>query len=118
MNFTFDLTEIIKALIGLLFTAITVYVIPFIKQKTKELKEKTNETTYNTVLTICQTAVYFVEQWYSSCGGEEKKQHAIEHVQAELEKRNMNIDINLISDYIESEVLKMKIALKGETNGE
>ena len=114
-----DLTQIIIALIGLLGTILTAYGIPFIKQKTNELKEKTNEATYNTIMSICQTAVYFVEQWYKTCGGEEKKQHAIEHVQAVLEDRNMTVDIALISDYIESEVLKMKIALgSGGTDGE
>ena len=115
---TIDLTKIIVALIGMLCTIITAYGIPFLKQKTNEIKEKTGETAYNTILSICQTAVYFVEQWYKTCGGEEKKQHAIEHVMTELERRNMTADLALISDYIESEVLKMKIALKGDANAE
>lgn len=109
---TIDLTQIIIALIGLLGTILTAYGIPFIKQKTNELKEKTSETTYNTIMSICQTAVYFVEQWYKTCDGEEKKQHAIEHVQAELAERNLTVDLDLISSYIESEVLKLKIAMK------
>ena len=50
--------------------------------------------------------------------GEVKKQHALEYVMAELDKRNITVDTQLISDCIESEVNKLKIELKNKEQGE
>ena len=105
MNFSIDLTQIILAIIGIVGSVVTAYCIPLIKQKT-------NEKTYNAIMLACNTAVYFAEQWYYSEDGEIKKQHALEHAQNELEARGIHVDIELISECIEAEVKKLKIALK------
>ena len=112
MNFTINLTEIIVAIITILGGLVVRYLIPL-------LKEKTNEHTYNIILAVCNTAVYFVQQWYQSEDGETKKQKAIEHVTKELEALGITVDMSLIEDKIEAEYKKMKIAMeKSEQGGE
>lgn len=105
MNFQIDLTQIILAIITVLGGIVVRYFIPL-------LKEKTSEHTYNIILMVCETAVYFAEQWYKCDDGEVKKQHAMEYVQSELEARGITVDMQLIDDCIEAEVKKLKLAMK------
>ena len=76
------------------------------------MSEKTSEKTYNIILLVCETAVYFVQQWYKCDDGETKKQKAIEYVEKELNARGIVVDMSLVEDCIEAEVKKMKLALK------
>ena len=105
MNFQVDLTQIILAVITVIGGIFVRYLIPL-------LKEKTSEHTYSIILTVCETAVYFAEQWYKCDDGEVKKQHALEYVQKELEARGISVDMQLIDDCIEAEVKKLKLAIK------
>ena len=101
MNFEINLTQIIVALIVLLFSVITGYVIPLIKSKT-------SEHTYKILEMACQSAVFFAQQWYKQEDGEIKKEKAIEYVENWLNARNIKVDMHLVADTIEAELKKIK----------
>ncbi len=105
MNFSVDLTQIILAVIAVLGGIVEYFLIPLLKQKT-------SEKTYNIILLVCETAVYFAQQWYYNEDGEIKKQHALEYAQSELASRGIEVDMQLVSDCIEAEVRKMKNAMQ------
>lgn len=62
-----DLTQIIMAVIALLFGLLMNYVIP-------NIKSKTNENQLELIRAAVKSAVYAVEQLYKSKPGQEKKQ--------------------------------------------
>lgn len=101
MNFEINLTQIITAIIVLIFSVITGYVIPLIKSKT-------SEHTYKILEMACQSAVFFAQQWYKQEDGEVKKEKAIEYVENWLKERNIKVDGHLIADVIEAELKKIK----------
>lgn len=101
MNFEINLTQIIIAIITLLFSVITGYLIPFIKSKT-------DERTYNMIVMGCEAAVYFAQQWYKQEDGERKKEEALKYAENWFEERNIKVDMSLISDTIEAELKKIK----------
>lgn len=101
MNFEINLTQIIVAVIALMFSVITGYLIPWIKSHT-------NENTYKILEMGCQAAVYFAQQWYKQEDGEIKKEKAIEYAEAWLKERNIKVDMHLVSDTIEAELKKIK----------
>ena len=100
-----DFTEIIIAIITLLGGIAVRYFIPY-------LKEKTSEKAYQIIEMACNSAVYFAEQWYKCDDGEKKKEEALKHAEAFLKERNITVDFNLLSDCIEAEVKKLKLAMK------
>lgn len=71
MNMTIDLTQIILAIITLIFGLLMRYVIPSIKQKTTADQ-------LDLISAAVKTAVYAVEQLYKSKPGQEKKQLVIQ----------------------------------------
>lgn len=101
MGFQINLTEIIVAIIVLLFSVITGYVIPLIKSKT-------SEHTYKMLEMGCQAAVFFAQQWYLQEDGEVKKEKALEYAENWLKERNIKVDMHLVSDTIEAELKKIK----------
>ena len=106
INFTsIDLTHIICAIIALLCSIVVRYFIPL-------MKEKTSEKTCQIIEYACNSAVYFAEQWYKCDDGEKKKEEALKHAEAYLKERNITIDVDLLSDCIEAEVKKLKLAIK------
>lgn len=68
---TIDLTQIILAVITLLFGLLMRYVIP-------NIKTKTNANQMELIRAAVKSAVYAVEQLYKSKPGQEKKQMVIE----------------------------------------
>ena len=64
---TIDLTQIILAIITLLFGLLMRYIIP-------NIKSKTDENQLALIRAAVKTAVYAVEQLYKSKPGQEKKQ--------------------------------------------
>lgn len=101
MNFEINLTQIIVAVIALIFSVITGYLIPWIKSNT-------NERTYKMLEMGCQAAVYFAQQWYKTEDGEKKKEEAIKYAENWLKERNIKVDMNLVADTIEAEYKKIK----------
>ena len=85
-----DLTQIILAIITLLFGIITKYVIP-------NIKAKTNANQMELIRGAVQSAVYAVEQLYKSTPGKEKKQKVIEA----LAKQGYILDVDNVEENID-----------------
>lgn len=108
---TIDFTNVCVAIIGVIFTLLTALIttklIPFLKTK---FTEKQLDIIRNVVSIVVQSA----EQIYEKADGEKKKEYALEIAQKELDKRGVNIDLDVLSAYIESEVLILHKTLTAE----
>lgn len=91
-----DYTELLQALIALLATMITTFLIPYIKKKlsTEKVEELSN---------WVGIAVKAAEQIYGSKTGTEKK----EYVLSFLNSKGIKFDVDEVSALIESEVYKL-----------
>ncbi len=102
---TIDLTQIILAVITLLFGVLMRYVIP-------NIKAKTNANQMELIRAAVKSAVYAVEQLYKSKPGQEKKQLVIEF----LASQGYIVDINNVEDtmniLIESVVKELNLEQK------
>ena len=95
---TIDLTQIILAVITLLFGVLMRYVIP-------NIKSKTDANQMEIIRAAVKSAVYAVEQLYKSKPGQEKKQMVIEA----LAKQGYILDANNVEetmDYMIESVVK------------
>ncbi len=93
-----DLTEIIIAVIGLLFAAANIYLIPMLKQKLSAEK-------YSEIQIWVNIAVKAAEMLYVGSGrGEEKKAYVLEF----LKNKGITLDIASIENMIEAAVLDMQ----------
>lgn len=93
---TIDYTELLQALIALLATLITTFLIPFIKKKLSA--EKTEE-----LRKWVSIAVKAAEQLYGSKTGTKKK----EYVVAFLASKGIVFDVDEVNAMIEAEVYKL-----------
>lgn len=84
---TIDLTQIILAVITLLFGVLMRYVIP-------NIKAKTNANQLELIRAAVKSAVYAVEQLYKSKPGQEKKQMVIEA----LAKQGYILDVDNVEE--------------------
>lgn len=103
----FDYTELIQALIALLATLITTFLIPFLKkklsvEKLEELKKWVG------------IAVTAAEQLYGSKTGQQKKDYVISF----LLSKGFVFDIDEVTAMIEAEVYKLTAQTKTETKNE
>ena len=95
-----DLTPIITAVLTLIFSLITAFLIPYIKAKTTDEQ-------FNTIKLWAQVAVQAAEMLYVGSGrGEEKKQYVIEF----LKSKGFTLNAEEIENLIESAVLELKQA--------
>nr|DAJ03049.1 MAG TPA: holin [Caudoviricetes sp.] len=95
-----DLTPIISAVLTLIFSLITAFLIPYIKAKTTDEQ-------FNTIKLWVQVAVQAAEMLYVGSGrGEEKKQYVIEF----LKSKGFTLNAEEIENLIESAVLELKQA--------
>lgn len=105
---TIDLTQIILAVITLIFGVLMRYVIP-------NIKSKTTADQMELIRAAVKTAVYGIEQLYKSKPGQEKKKMVIE----ELAKQGYIVDINNVEDkmnlLIEEIVKELNIEQKEHT---
>lgn len=95
---TIDLTQIILAVITLLFGLLMRYVIP-------NIKTKTNANQMELIRAAVKSAVYAVEQMYKSKPGQEKKRLVIEA----LFKQGYILDIDNVEesmDYLIEQFVK------------
>lgn len=97
---TFDLTQIVEGLIGILATLVTAYLIPWIKAHTTAQQQAV-------MSEIVKTLVRAAEQQYGSGKGAEK----LAYVQQKLSERGFTID----ADAIEAAVRALAID-GGETS--
>lgn len=91
-----DYTELLQAIIALLATLITTFLVPFIKKKLSA--EKTEE-----LRKWVGVAVKAAEQIYGSKTGQEKK----EYVLSFLLSKGFKFDVDEVAALIESEVYKL-----------
>ena len=101
MNFTINLTEIICALITVIAGIVTGFFIPW-------LKSKTSANTYSIIEFVCESAVYYAQQWFKTEEGEKKKEEAMKYAEAYLEQRGIKVDFNILSETIEAALKKIK----------
>ena len=98
---TIDVTDIVTALLGLLATVITAYIVPW-------LKEKLGAEKYQNTLFITQVLVEAAEQIFTGPGrGQEK----LDYVKKELNKRGITYD----QAKLEASVFKLGDAIFSET---
>lgn len=92
----FDFTVIIECVIALLSAAVTTFLIPYLKQRLTEEKQRK-------LLFWVQTAVKAAEQIYGSKTGQKKK----EYVVGFLLSKGVVFDVDEVTALIESEVYKL-----------
>ena len=95
-----DLTPIIEAVVALIATVITVFIIPKV---TTLLKEKLSEQQRKSLSELVSVAVKAAEQIYGSKTGVQK----YEYVTAYLASKGISVDTNEVAAMIESEVYKL-----------
>ena len=99
-----DLTDLILAILTVVFTAISTFLIPYIKSKTTASQ-------YAEIQKWVTIAVEAAEMIYSGTGrGQEKK----EYVLAFLNSKGYKLDTESIDNMIEAAVLKLQSEIKGE----
>lgn len=98
---TFDITQIIVSIIGLLMAVVTGILVPYIRSKTTTEK-------FNQIVFWTNIAVQAAEQIYVGTGmGEKKKMY----VQKFLIEKGLNLDEAALDAVIESAVLELKAAI-------
>lgn len=107
MNFNFDITELLKALVELMAVIITLFVIPWIKRKVGS--EKMTE-----FLRWVDIGVMAAEQLYQSFECEEKKNYVVEL----LKKKGFKFTDAEVSAAIEGAVKRVHTELYGVGVGE
>lgn len=94
-----DLTPLVEALLGLAVTAITVFLIPWVK-------ERYGNETLEKARSWVQIAVYAAEKVYGAGHGDEKLAYAEQF----LAERKIKLDLSTIKAMIEAEVKAMEQA--------
>lgn len=95
-----DLTQIIMAVITLLFGLLMRYVIP-------NIKAKTNANQMELIRAAAKSAIYAVEQLYKSKPGQEKKQMVIDYLKEQgyiLDDVEIGNNINYLIEEIVKEL--------------
>ena len=99
---TFDMTEIFKALIELVFLCITVILVPFLKQRYGDNK-------VTEALKWVKIAFAAAEQIYTAADGDKKKKWVLDY----LEQRGIILDEDELDAAIEAAVLELHSKLYG-----
>lgn len=93
-----DITQIVVALIGLLGTILTGFLIPVLRNK---LTDKQNEI-FDSVVRV---GVYAAEQMFGAGKGAEKKEYVLKL----LAERGYDVDAEIVNAAIEAMVKELKI---------
>lgn len=109
---TIDITAIIAAVIGLLGTIITAFVVPYIK--TKLTSEQ-----FVYLDGVIKTAVYAAEILFSGNGrGEEKLNYVLEYTQGVCEAHKITFDKEQVRQLIEKSWTELKVETTELKKGE
>ena len=100
----FDFTDIMECIIALLSAVITTFLIPYLKQRLSEEKQKK-------LLFWVKTAVKAAEQLFGSKTGQQKKDYVV----AFLLSKGIVFDVDEVTALIESEVYRLSDT--GENKG-
>ena len=95
---TIDLTQIILAIITLIFGLITRYAIPWIKNKLTDHQ-------YEVFNGLVRTGVYAAEQLFSTDQWKEKKQYVVDL----LKENGYTVDTTAVDALIEATVRELRI---------
>lgn len=98
-----DLTQIALALIALLSTIITGFVVPWLKSKINVENGKMTEIATATLKFAVETAVKAAEQLFNSDQGKEKKAYVL----GVLKDQGYEVDLAAIDAAIEAAVLEL-----------
>lgn len=101
-----DFTPILEAVIALAVTAITVFLIPW-------LKNKYGVETLNKAKSFVEVAVYAAEKAYGAGNGEKK----LAYVEQFLQERKIKIDFRTLMTLIDAEIKKMEQNEQGFEQG-
>ena len=101
---TIDLTQIILAILTLIFAIITRYTIPYVK-------DRLDQNQMDMLYTAVRTAVFAAEQLYKSDQGAEKKEYVIKLLAEQGYIINPDEVENKINALIEATVKELKIEL-------
>ena len=104
-----DITKIVVALIGLLSTVLTGFLIPWLKSKIDINNGKVSENHTAILKMIINTAVKAAEQLYNSDQGKEKKAYVVNL----LVEQGINVDMPEIDAAIEAAVLELHRQING-----
>lgn len=98
-----DITKIVIAIIGLLSTILTGFLIPWLKTKIDINSGKVTENQAYMIKLIINTAVKAAEQLYNSDQGKEKKAYVVEL----LKDQGIDVDMPSVDAAIEAAVLEL-----------
>lgn len=101
---TIDLTQVILAVIALLGTVLTTFVVPLLKAKLDLERSNLNENQANMLRLAITTAVTAAEQLYKSGEGQQKKAYVLNL----LRQQGYDVDSAAIDAAIEAVVLELK----------
>ncbi len=99
----FDLTQVIIAVIGVLGTIVTSFLIPLLRQKLTEAQ-------MNKLAAFAKIGVYAAEQLYYPDEWESKKKY----VQRFLEEKGYDVNLEEVNAAIESSVKELRIAMESK----
>lgn len=103
MTMSIDLTQVILAIIALLGTILTTFVIPLLKTKLDLEKSNLSENQANMLRLAITTAVTAAEQLFNSSEGAQKKAYVLEL----LRQQGYDVDSSAIDAAIEAVVLEL-----------
>ena len=99
-----DLTDLILAILTVIFTVISTFLIPYIKRKTTAAQ-------YAEIQKWVTIAVDAAEMIYKGTGrGQEKKEYVLNFINS----KGYKLDIESIENMIEAAVLSLKASAKSE----
>lgn len=103
-----DITQLVIALIGILCTAITTYLIPYFKSKTTTTQQAN-------ILNWAKLGVQCAEILYTGSGkGDEKRAYVEKYIQKMCEKANIKIDTDSVRIAIENAWKSLGLDQKNE----
>lgn len=94
-----DLTPLLEAVISLAITAITVFLIPW-------LRNKYGAETLNKAKSFVEVAVYAAEKAYGAGNGEKK----LAYVESYLAEKKIKLDFNTLKVLVDAQIKKMEQA--------
>lgn len=100
---TIDLTRIILAIIAVIGTVITTFVVPLLKAKLDVEKSSLSQIQADMLRLAISTAVTAAEQVYKSEEGQQKKAYVINY----LKQKGYDVDSAAIDTAIEAVVLEL-----------
>lgn len=101
-----NITPLINALLGILATVITAYLIPWIKSKAALVKNELSENQLYVLKLIAQTVVNAAAQIYED--NDQKLEYALSSFEAICAQRGLSYDATEARAYIEQAVRAVK----------